>query len=332
MKILENVDLNKKTTMRAGGKAHFFVSVESVDDLKEAVAFAKEKNIPFFILGGGSNVLISDDGFSGLVIEIKIKGIEYDGKEVSVGAGENWDEFVSDTLKHDLYGLENLSYIPGTVGASPIQNIGAYGREVSEFIKTVHALNTETLEEEVFSNKDCQFSYRDSFFKKENGKKYIITQVDFELFTSPSINTSYNDLKEYFGSKEVSPREVREVVIEIRKRKLPDPKNIGTVGSFFKNPIIRRDHILKLKEEYPDMPSFDIDEKRVKVLLAWVLDKILDLKGYQVGDVRVHDSQPLAITNVGNATTEEIKKVADEITKKVFEKTKIKIEYEVREV
>lgn len=333
MKIQKDVQLSDKTTMRVGGPARYFVSIISRDELIKAVEFAREKQLPIFVLGGGSNVLVGDEGFSGLVIQVNMQGITYDGTTVRAEAGENWDAFVEDTIAHGLYGLENLSYIPGTVGACPIQNIGAYGKEVSQYIREVEVFNTETGAFGQMTSDECQFSYRDSIFKKDEGKKYIVVSVTFNLHNESHVDISYKDLQNYFEeNSDPTPDEVRNAVIKVRKKKLPDPKDLGTVGSFFKNPIVTKERYDDLRQHYPDLPSYEVDKARVKIPLAWILDNILHLKGFQKGNVRLHDNQPLAIVNVGGATMDEINLFACDVEKKVFEKTNITIEREVREV
>lgn len=332
MKILEHITLKDKTTMRVGGPARYFVSVTSESELREVVQFAHDKKIPFFVLGSGSNIIISDDGFEGLVIQMNIVGISYSDARVTAGAGENWDAFVADTLAHNLYGLENLSLIPGTVGAAPIQNIGAYGREVSEFIETVDAFNTETMEVEALSNYACSFGYRMSRFKTDAGKKYIVTHVTFRLFSESCVDASYKDLQAHFGGVVPTPEEVRKAVIDIRTKKLPDPAEVGTVGSFFKNPIIKIEHYKKLQEKYSDLPSFVVDDLHVKIPLAWILDHILNLKGFQQGGVKLHATQPLALINIGDASASDIELFAEDVAARVFEKTNIHIEWEVQKI
>lgn len=337
MKIQEAVSLKQFTTFKIGGNARYFCLVQSVEEIVQAVAFAKEKKVPFFVLGGGSNILVSDYGFDGLVIKIEIKGITYSDindreVEVVVGAGENWDEFVQQTVEKDLFGLENLSAIPGTVGAAPVQNIGAYGTEVKACIKNVSTFNTQTGETKIFSHDECQFSYRNSFFKSEEGKKYIITHVTFVLNKNATTDISYKDLRNFFNEMKVlqpSLSEVRDAVIYIRKQKLPDLKIYGTAGSFFKNPIIPIIHYKKLLESYPGLPSYFVDEKNVKVPLAWILDTLCSYKGYKKGDIGVYQNQALVLINYKNGTADQIKDLSKEMADCVKEKTEIDIQPEV---
>ncbi|MSR71053.1 MAG: UDP-N-acetylmuramate dehydrogenase [Candidatus Taylorbacteria bacterium] len=336
MKIETEVQLANMTTFKIGGKASYFALVKNIDELKEVILFAKEKSIPWAVLGGGSNILVSDDGFAGLVIKIEIKGLGFreEGSvvKIAVGAGENWDDLVAMCISRNLYGLENLSGIPGTVGATPVQNIGAYGVEVKDVIESVEVLNTESLETEIILQAKCNFEYRDSIFKKSEGKKYIITRVNFILSQKGIVHIDYKDIKNYFEIKKIAPTlsEVREAVLEIRKGKFPDLKVFGTAGSFFKNPIIKNTEYQSLLLKYPQMPSYKIDENFVKIPLAWVLDNVCNVKGVKNGNVGQYEKQALVLVNFGGASAAEVKKHAEEIVLCVKEKTGIVIELEVQ--
>lgn len=334
----ENVSLKEYTTFKIGGNALYFTLARSVEDLKEALLFAREKKVPVFVLGGGSNIVVSDEGFPGLVIKNEISGIQYVSKEdgvveVTAGAGENWDDFVRQTVEKGLYGLENLSAIPGTVGAAPVQNIGAYGVEVTACVKEVVAFDTESWQLRRFSNDECRFEYRNSFFKTEEGKKYIIVHVVFNLSDAGKVNITYNDLKKYFQEKNSmvpTLKEVRDAVVEIRTKKLPDLNKYGTAGSFFKNPIIAVSHYETLKKQYPLMPSYIVDETHVKIPLAWVLDNVCGFRGYKKGNVGVYENQALVLVNFGDAAAKEVKQLAEEMISEVKNKTNIDVETEVQ--
>jgi UDP-N-acetylmuramate dehydrogenase len=328
MKIDKNKSLKEFTTFRIGGPAQFFCAVTTESELEEAVAFAKAGGLEIFILGGGSNILMSDEGYKGLVIKMEIKGISFSGERVVVKAGENWDEFVQKCVEQGLYGVENLSYIPGTVGAAPVQNIGAYGSEIKDTVDIVRAFDVKEGVFKDFSNTDCHFTYRDSLFKKEIGR-YIITSVTLVLKKEAHINIEYRDLKDYFGDKKPTLSEVRNAVIEIRKRKLPDVKDFGTAGSFFKNPIIKKEIADDLIAKHPGLPVYPYSHDSVKVSLGWILDKVCGFKGVGKGNVGTYKNQALVLINNGNASAKEIKEFAHEIEKEVFDKTKIKIEPEV---
>lgn len=280
MNIKTDQNLKDHTTFKIGGKIDFYTEIKNIADLKEALFFAEEKNIPFKIIGGGSNILANDNGFAGLVIKNNIKGIEYTedkkGVHVSCGAGENWDYFVGQTVDQNLFGLENLSLIPGTVGASPIQNIGAYGAEVKKIIEWVEVFNAKTKKIKKFLNKECNFSYRNSIFKKRENEHLIVTRVSFLLQKNGSTFIGYRDLADYFvrrGIARATPVEVREAVIEIRTMKMPDLTKIGTAGSFFKNPVVTSEEYEALKKRFSGIPGH-AEEGSMKVSAAWIIDKL----------------------------------------------------------
>ncbi len=333
MKIRENVSLERLTSFKIGGKASFFCQVKSLKDLNQALSFAKKRKLPYLILGGGTNVLISDKGYKGLVIKIGIKGISRQKKGQSliykIGAGENWDKFVEKTVNDKAYGLENLSGIPGSVGGAPVQNIGAYAQEVKDTITKVQVFDIKTSRLKNFQNKNCQFAYRQSIFKKEAGR-YIILHVFFKLKQNSGPNLKYKDLLIYFADKKrPNLREIRNAILNIRALKFPDPKKIGTAGSFFKNPIVTKRQLLKLKRKYEHLVYFSEGNNEYKLSLAWIIDKICHLKNLRIGDALINDKQPLVLVNRGKATAKEIKKLSEMVEKKVFDKTGIKIEKEV---
>ncbi|MEI6346132.1 MAG: UDP-N-acetylmuramate dehydrogenase [bacterium] len=347
--IKKNVPLASLTTFRVGGEAAFFCEVRTTAELAEAAAlFAKnrEQYRTFYILGEGSNTLVSDGGYSGLAVRVLIKGVKWkeivdaaacDKVEVVSGAGEHWDDLVGLAVGKGYYGLENLSGIPGTVGASPVQNIGAYGAEVKDTISFVEAFHFETGETRMFTPEECCFGYRSSFFKSVEGKKWVITKVGFLLDKKGRVNIGYKDLKARFAerySSQVSLTEVREAVLEIRKNKLPDISLLGTAGSFFKNPIIRAELYKELLEEYPSMPGFAESDGRVKVPLAWVLDNVCGLKGWKGdnGQVGLYEKQPLALVNFGGATAQEVSDAAEMVAAKVKDMTGIEVEWEVQKL
>ncbi|MFA6315424.1 MAG: UDP-N-acetylmuramate dehydrogenase [Candidatus Paceibacterota bacterium] len=336
MLMQENVILSSYTTFHLGGPARFFCRVETEDQLLEAVEFANKKKLPILILGGGSNVLISDSGYAGLVIKIEIMGIDWqydnDGDViVNVRAGENWDEFVKQTVDRGLYGLEALSAIPGTVGAAPIQNIGAYGVDVANHIEKVRALDMNTLKYVYLSKDECQFGYRDSIFKKRKGL-YIVSSVVFKISKSGRVKMNYADVKEYFATKQITDPtlvEVRQAVIEIRHNKLPDWTKWGTAGSFFKNPIITAEHFDKLKTKYPGLVGFSDKDGKVKVSLGWILEHVCNVKGVLVGNVGTYKKQALVLVTKPGATSSEVVAFAKNLMNEVKEMTDIDVEVEV---
>ena len=338
MKIEEHIPLSRFTTFAIGGPARFFVQVKTTDELEEALKFWKEKNMPLFILGGGSNLLISDAGFPGLVIKIEIEGIEEKKIDAHTslligGAGVNWDEFVAYAVDQGLHGIENLSLIPGTLGAAPVQNIGAYGVEAKDTLAWVEAIDSTTGELVTLRNSECAFAYRDSIFKKQ--KQYVITRVALRLSRNGALHTEYKDIKRYFDEhSEIRPtiENVRNAVIEIRTNKLPDVNKIGTAGSFFKNPIITKEHYKKLLLSWSLMPSYEVDGEHVKIPLAWVLDNVCGFRGVVRGNVGVYKNQALVLVNNGAGTSSEVRALAEEMRKSVLEKTGIEIEREVEYV
>lgn len=370
MRILEHINLSDYTSFHIGGPARYFVVATSAGEAVEAINFAKEKSLPVFVLGGGSNVLVSDGGFDGVVIKNEITGIERisesgagdlanDHVILKVGAGEDWDGFVSHAVGHGWGGIENLALIPGSVGASPVQNIGAYGAEVKDVIISVEAIDLKTAEAKIFSNKDCEFAYRDSVFKRNGGVKggCVITHVTLKLSKRPVPNISYKDLKEFFAGRDVSSqnvsgrnqppvtiKDVMEAVRAIRKKKLPSLSEYGTAGSFFKNPIISTAEYETLKKKYPGLPFFPHTgsgiatpaaagaPSSVKIPLAWILDHVCGFKGVNRGRVGTYKNQALVIINNGGASADEVRALAENMARAVKEHTGITIEPEVQYV
>lgn len=333
MNIDENVSLKNLTTMKAGGDARYFCIVKNKDDIKKAVNFAKKNNLPFFVLGGGSNIVIGDGGFPGLVIKNSIKGLIFEDKgdfvKVKAGAGENWDNLVLETVKDDLWGFENLSGIPGTVGASPVQNIGAYGSEISKTVYSVEIFDPAVMDFRTLSKDQCRFGYRDSIFKRPEGKEFIVIGVVYHLRKTGEPNIEYKDLKEYFKDKNPSLKEIRDAVLEIRSNKFPSLNKYGTAGSFFKNPIIGLSEASIFKGRFPDAPFFPAGKDSFKVSLAWILDKICGFRGFKMENVGLYEKQPLVLVNFGEATFHEISVFAEKIKSEVKKHTGITIEREV---
>ena len=285
MTIQEDIPLAGFTTFKIGGNARYFCLAKNENDLKEGIAFAKEKKISVFVLGGGSNILISEKGFDGLVIKVELVGVAFEEEAgdvvATVASGENWDTFVAETVKRGLYGLENLSGIPGSVGGAPVQNIGAYGMEVKDAIQSVEVFDPKDLKIKTFSKKQCQFGYRDSIFKHE-AKNLIIMRVVFLLKKKGDLKLDYRDVKKYLDDNKIEMptlAQVRDAILEIRSKKFPDLKKFGTAGSFFKNPIISKEEHRKLLEDFPKIQSFPVDEHSVKIPAGWLLDVLCGFKG-----------------------------------------------------
>lgn len=342
--------------MKIGGTARYFCPVEKAEELTEVLAFAREKKIECAVLGGGSNTLIADADIDALIIKIDIKGIDWNARGTDaeeergthtellvVGAGENWDGLVAKAVKRGLWGIENLSGIPGTVGAAPIQNIGAYGMEIKETLAWVEVFDTKTGKSRELSTKECEFGYRDSVFKHPKGKSLIVTRVALRLKRNGIPDLEYRDLQERFKIYDVrlkkekpTLREIRKAILEIRSRKFPDLRECGTAGSFFKNPVISRRKFNELKKRHPALPGFELKIKdkglRIKMSLAWVLDNICDLKGYAKGNVRLFEHQPIVLVQNGSASCTEVEAFAKEIAERVKKKTGIEIEWEVQRI
>jgi UDP-N-acetylmuramate dehydrogenase len=334
MNIQENISLKAYNTFGIDKNARFFITIKSIEDLKEALNWAKSQNIKPLILGGGSNVLFTQNQES-LVIKIDLDGINVINETeefyfVEVGAGVNWHQFVVTAIENNWAGIENLSLIPGTVGASPMQNIGAYGVEIKDVFSSLEALNRESLEIEKFNPEKCQFGYRESVFKHELKDKYVISSVVFRLKKEPEFQTEYGAIKETLeasGVKELSLKAISDAVIQIRQSKLPDPKEIGNAGSFFKNPTISQDHYQTLKNTFPMIPGYPNTEG-MKVPAAWLIEQC-GWKGQRFGEIGVHAKQPLVLVNYGDGDGNEIRNLASKIQQSVLERFAINIYPEV---
>ncbi|MDD3721487.1 MAG: UDP-N-acetylmuramate dehydrogenase [Lutibacter sp.] len=330
MKIQQNISLKPYNTFGIQTNAKRFVSINSLKELKEIIAL--EKNI--FLLGGGSNILLTND-VEKLVIHINTKGIivndfGVDEVLVTAEAGENWHELVLWCVSQNYGGLENLALIPGNVGTSPIQNIGAYGIEIKDVFQQLEAIEISTGKTKIFTKAACKFGYRNSVFKNELKGKFIITNVTFKLTKkNHNINISYGAIKDLLTDKEnPSIKEIADVVIAIRKSKLPDPKEIGNSGSFFKNPVIQVDLFNELTKKYPEIPYYEISENEIKIPAGWLIEQC-GFKGKRFGDTGVHEKQALVLVNYNNASGKEVYALAQKIQQKVMETFKIALEIEV---
>ncbi len=314
-------------------KAAAFIAVEDEGTLEEALSI---KTRPRMILGGGSNILFTKK-YPGLLIHNKIKGKEIIRNykhhvHISAGAGENWHELVCWAIENDLGGIENLSLIPGTVGAAPIQNIGAYGVELKDVLVRLEAMELKTGAIHIFKNKDCQFGYRDSIFKRQLKGRYCITKVILRLQKAPHrLHTAYGAIRKVLeenGNTDFGIRELSAAIIKIRQSKLPDPKKIGNAGSFFKNPIVAARKFKKLNNLYPKMPHYPQSDGKVKIPAAWLIDQC-GWKGKRKGNVGCHINQPLVLVNYGGGTGKAIQKLSEAIQQSVVEKFGIKLSAEV---
>jgi UDP-N-acetylmuramate dehydrogenase len=334
MEILNNFSLKNYNTFGIEAKAQQFVAVHSVSELKSILE--QNKSNKKFILGGGSNMLLTKD-IEALVIHIDLKGkkiLKEDDDFVWIEgqAGENWHEFVLWNIDQNFGGLENMSLIPGNVGTTPVQNIGAYGTEMKDTFISCEAINIENQEIKTFTKEECDFGYRESIFKNEVKDQYIITSVVFKLTKrNHKINTSYGDITAELVKNNIATpglKDVSNAVIAIRKSKLPDPAELGNSGSFFKNPILLKTNFEKIHQKFPEMRFFDISETEVKVPAGWLIEQA-GLKGKRFGDAGIHKNQALVLVNYGNATGQEILNVSKTVQDTVFNTFGIHIEAEV---
>ena len=313
----------------------YFYEVNKLSDIDSLVTREEFKETRKLILGGGSNIFFANECYDGMIIHSNLKGINIvkeDGDDVVVRcmSGEVWKDFVDFTVSNNLYGLENLVDIPGSVGASPVQNIGAYGCEVKDSIEYVYTIDLTNGDRVIFKNEDCHFSYRDSIFKKEENKKYFIYAIDFRLKKNSTLMLEYGNVKEYLERKKIdspSLADVAQTIKDIRAEKLPEVGVIGSVGSFFQNPIINRETFNELKERFPEMPSYPND-KGVKIPAGWLIDKA-GWKGYRENHVGVWDKQALVLVHYGGGKPEEILNLMNKIQESVKEKFGIDIKPEV---
>ena len=318
------------TTLKVGGAARFFVKATSENEVIEAIQWATDRELPLFILGGGSNILIADEGFDGLVLQIALKGIEEKEDFITAQAGEDWDEFVTFCVKKDLQGIECLSGIPGLVGGTPVQNVGAYGQEVSETIEKVRVYDLKTRDVLELNNSDCKFSYRTSIFNSTDKNRFIVLSVTYKLNPHGEPKIVYKDLRDFFGEKKPSLAETRDAVCKIRAEKAMLVRQGGldsnSAGSFFKNPIVINEKFVEMCKKFGEtIPSYQIDENSVKIPAAWLIEKSGFQKGFTKGNAGLSTKHTLALTNRGGATTQEIIALKNEIQTKVKEKFEVEL-------
>lgn len=332
-KLQENYSLKPHNSFGVEAHARYFFSFSRPDELAEFAQSAIYKRFPKLILGGGSNWLFTRN-FEGIVLYPKIFGKKIVAENsqtirIEAGAGENWDTLVDFAVKHGWGGIENLSLIPGNVGAAPVQNIGAYGTEVSQGIVCVKGFDTETLQSREYSHKQCRFGYRSSLFKEKLKNRFLISSVVFEWQKKPVFRLEYGSLAEKTRNLgEISLKNVRRAVIEIRRSKLPDPEIVGNAGSFFKNPVVETAFAQGLKEKHPQMPVYPVSEKQTKIAAGWLIEHS-GWKGKSFGNAGVHHKQALVLVNCGNATGAEILALARKIQQSVAQKFGIRLSPEV---
>ena len=325
--------------MRLGGKARFMVNVSKPEEVQQICKRAKEQNLPIFILGGGSNTIAHDEGFDGIVIRNRIMGFDVVSetpgeKTFKIGAGEIWDDIVRQTVEQNLTGIEALSAIPGTAGAAPVQNIGAYGQEVSETLMSLEAFDINEDKFVTLTNEECKFAYRYSIFRGDQTGRYVILSITLRLFKDSPVPPFYKQVQDTLDAKGVTfytPQVIRETVVKIRKDKLPDPTVQPNTGSFFKNAVIEDWQLNDLRKEYPDMPTYDMPDGRYKVPTGWLIEKA-GLKGKVLHGMKVHDKNALVLINESAKSYADLAAARDEIIGAVRDKFRIIIEQEPLEI
>jgi UDP-N-acetylmuramate dehydrogenase len=336
LQIGENVPLAPLTTFGIGGPARYFVSIRTPAEIEWALTWARERSLPTFVLGGGSNLLVSDNGFSGLVLQMKIKGINHLGSNLfAVGSGESWDGFVDYAVRNNLAGIECLAGIPGSVGGTPVQNVGAYGQEVSETIVAVHVFDRETRSFVSFDNNECHFRYRESRFNTAEPNRYLVHRVDFRLMPDGVPRLQYADLQRRFAQAHVSPSlaETANAVRDIRRSKgmliVDGDPDTRSAGSYFKNPIVPAEAIARvaaaLAISAADVPNWPAGDGRTKLPAAWLLERAGFSKGYAEGAAAISSRHTLALTNRGGATCADILRLQEHIAAAVRERFGIQL-------
>jgi UDP-N-acetylmuramate dehydrogenase len=335
MNILENISLKNFNTFGIDVKAKAVAEIFSENDLKEALVLSEFKNSIKLVIGGGSNILLTKD-FDGLVIKNSIPGINIIDEDkstilIQAGAGVIWNDLVLFCVDKNFGGIENLSLIPGTAGAAPLQNIGAYGQELKDVFFSLKGISVKDLTEKNFNNRECEFGYRDSIFKNELKGKFVIATITLRLKKNPVVSLNYASVMdeiEKLHLQNVTIRDVSNIVCEIRKGKLPDPSVMGNAGSFFKNPEVDTYKFDELKKDYSDISGYNMDNGKVKLAAGWLIEKC-QWKGKRVGNAGTHSKQSLVLVNYGGAKAEEILQLADEIKNSVFDKFGIILHEEI---
>ena len=330
MKDLRDYSLLAHNTFGIDARCSRFLEYETTVEAQQVASILRETSLPYIIIGGGSNLLLTRD-FPGIVVHSALKGWDVTGCRMACGSGETWDDIVDVSLQNGLYGAENLSLIPGDVGASAVQNIGAYGAEAKDFIREVHAIEIATGRLCIIDCDDCQYGYRQSRFKQEWKNRFLITMVIYEFSTDFQPRLDYGNIRselERRGIVEPTPQQLRQVIIDIRNAKLPDPKVQGNAGSFFMNPVVSRQKYEELAAQYPQMPHYTVDAQHEKIPAGWMIEQC-GWKGKSLGRSGVHDKQALVLVNLGGATGQEIVDLCETIRKDVSDKFGIDIHPEV---
>ena len=339
MDIHTNIPLKNYTTMRLGGNARFMTEVHTLDEVATICTNATSQQLPLFVLGGGSNIIVHDEGFDGIIVRNRIPGFEVINDTASettlkIGAGENWDDVVRRTVEMNLSGIEAMSAIPGTAGAAPVQNVGAYGQEIADTLVSLEAYDTQESQHVTLQAADCEFSYRHSIFRGRAAGRYIITSITIKLYKSAPQPPFYAAVQAYFDANNITlftPQIVRDAVIAIRKEKLPDPTVTPNTGSFFKNAIIEDWQMDELRTQYPDIPSYDMPDGKYKIPTGWLIEQA-GLKGQALHGMRVHDKNALVLINESATSYQDLADARSEIIGKVRDTFRIIIEQEPLEL
>ncbi len=338
MHLQENQTLKNLSTMRLGGITRYYTELHSHEDVVAANAWAKENNVELRVIGGGSNIFFDDSGFSGLIAVCKLKGIEIvddtdRSTTITAAAGENWDDLVGFCVARNLSGIETLSLIPGSVGAAPVQNIGAYGQQLADSFVELEAYDVTNSQMVKLAKDDCNFGYRSSQFKGINVQRYIITSVTLILSKTPTLKPPfYKDIEQFFTGKhmpvDTSPKHIREAVLYIRRNKLPDPAVVANNGSFFKLPIVTAEHLAEIRKKWPDLPADTVDDGKLKVRTGWILEK-LGYKGYRhPNGMGTFDNQAMVVVNYSAESSKDLLDFVDQIKSDVHKETGITLENE----
>ena len=339
MDVMTNISLKQYTTMKLGGEARYMATADSPGDVVSLYRNARKENLPIFVLGGGSNVITHDEVFEGIVLLNKIKGFEIiaetdETTDVKIGAGEVWDEVVEKAIGLGLQGIEAMSGIPGTAGAAPVQNVGAYGQEIADTLISLEAYDSKTDTIVTISADECDFSYRNSIFRDKEKGRYCILSITLRLNKSEPKPPYYASLQKYIDEndiREVNLSVIRVAVLNIRSEKLPDPAELPSAGSFFKNALVEKWKLEELQKEYSDIPNYAMSDGRYKIPTGWLIDKA-GLRGYRSHGMRVYEKNALVLVNDSATGYDDLAAIREEIVQIVFDKFGIKIEQEPLEL
>ncbi|MCB9839383.1 UDP-N-acetylmuramate dehydrogenase [Candidatus Nomurabacteria bacterium] len=330
MNISQSQSLAQYSSMRLGGLAKFVCEVFSKEDVVKASNFATENNLPLITVGDGTNVLFKDEGYPGVVVVNKLKGIKLEKQQLVASAGENWDSVVELAVKNHLAGIEALSLIPGTVGGGPVNNIGAYGQEIKDTLESIEAYDTLKKDFVVLTNEECSFGYRESIFKNKSHGRYIISSVNLKL-NQPGLDyqiPKYIALADKLKDKsKPTLSDVRKAVIDLRESKLPDPKTTPNTGSFFKNPIVKKSLLEEIKHSYPLVPSYPVSDDLVKIPAGWLIDQA-GFKGKEINGFKVYDKQALVLVNVSASQFSELKATYEHIQRVIKKQFNVSLQLE----